>query len=704
MSIKSYPLISDWLAVRGDRLVVETGKVDIGQRISTALAQIVHEELTVPLSDIDMAPVRTGVSPDEGMTSGSNSVEQSGQAVRKASATLRGLLIDHAVATNGGSPHEWGLSEGRLIRKETNVSLSVAEAIGALDLSAPIDPQAASSPATAKPPKPAMRGLTEMVTGQYVFVHDLEVPGMVHARVVRPPHAMARLEGISEKSVERFADEGLELIRDGSFLAIAGPVEWQVVKAAQSFAAACDWADNGGLPEEDVFAQLKAENAQRLEVVGGVPKRGPVPEPMTGSDFSARYERPYLMHGALAPSAAMAVWSGERLDIQCHSQGIYPLRESIADSLGLALDQVVIAHRPGSGCYGHNGADDAAFEAALIAMALPEIPVLLKWTREEEHRWEPYAPAMAVNLAVTLSDAGKITGFSADAFSDTHRGRPRPGPDRAGPSRLLANRLRAEALPAPVALPNMNKHGGMHRNLDPVYAVGGKRIVKNLVAGLPLRTSALRCLGATTNIFALESLMDELAESRGQDPLAFRRAHLDDPRALAVIDRLEERMAQTPAPSEMSGRGLAYAQYKNAMTRVGVCVDIEVGELGEIVLQHAIIVADAGRVIDQDGLRAQLEGGFLQAASWAIYEEVHWDRDGITSTDWDSYPVIRFDNIPTMDIVVLDVPGVEPVGAGEASPGPAIAAIANALYNATGLRMRRLPFTADAILRHATAL
>ena len=467
MSIENYPLISDWLAVQGDRLVVKTGKVDIGQRISTALAQIAHEELGVPLQDIDIAPVRTGESPDEGMTSGSNSVEQSGQAVRKASATLRGMLIEQAVAANGGSPEDWEFSEGRLIRKGSNLSLSVAKATGQLDLSAPIDAEAVSSPASAKPPKPAMRGLTEMVTGQYVFVHDLEVPGMLHARVVRPPHAMARLKDNCRNSTDRLADEGLELIRDGSFLAIAGPVEWQVVKAAQRFAAACDWEDNGGLPEEDVFEQLKAENAERLEVVGGVPQKGPVPAPLTGTDFSARYEKPYLMHGALAPSAAMAVWSGDCLEITCHSQGIYPLRESIADSLGLPLDQVVITHRPGSGCYGHNGADDAAYEAALIAMALPDTPVLLKWTREEEHRWEPYAPAMAVELAVTYSDAGKITAFSAEAFSDTHRGRPRAGPDRAGPSRLLANRLRAEALPAPVALPNMNKHGGMHRNLDP---------------------------------------------------------------------------------------------------------------------------------------------------------------------------------------------------------------------------------------------
>ncbi len=704
MSIESYPLISDWLAVAEDRLVVSTGKVDIGQRISTAIAQIAHEELTVPLEQIDIAPVITGMSPDEGMTSGSNSIEHSGQAVRKAAATLRGLLVDLAVDRIGGDPQDWGLSDGYLVRRDTNRSIPVTELMAGIDLAIRIDPEAASAPAAGTPPRPAMRGLPEMVAGDYVFVHDLDAPGMLHARVVRPPHAKARLKDIPATSVERLAEDGLQLIRDGSFLAIAGPVEWLVVQAALRLAAACQWADNGGLPEQDVFGQLNAGNASRFTVVGGVPAKGPVPDPLQGLTHSARFERPYLMHGSLAPSAAFAVWSEGRLQITCHSQGIYPLRESIADSLGLGLEQVVITHRPGSGCYGHNGADDAALDAALVAMALPDTPVLLKWTREEEHRWEPYAPAMAVDLAVATLDGGRITAYSAEAFADTHRGRPRQGPNNAGPSRLLSNLLRADPFPAPVAIPNMKAQGGMHRNLDPVYAVGETRFVKNLVSGLPHRTSALRCLGATTNVFALESTMDELAERNGQDPLAYRRAHLDDPRALAVIAALEERMAQTPVPGDASGRGIAYAQYKNAMTRVGICVDIEVGELGEIILKHAIIVADAGRVIDIEGLRAQLEGGFLQAASWAIYEEVQWDRDGITSIDWETYPVIRFDNIPTMDILVLDVPDAEPAGAGEASPGPAIAAIANALYNATGLRMRRLPFTPDAILRHATSV
>lgn len=703
MSLKDYPLVSDWLSASGGTLVVHTGKVDIGQRISTALAQIAHEELTVPLSQIDVAPVRTGHAPDEGITSGSNSIEQSGHALRKAAATLREVLRATLAEKGESAPEDWSLSDGNFTHKGTNLPFRVIDLMDRIAPDLPVDSEAQALPAQATAPCVPMRGLDRMVTGRFTFVHDLEVAGMVHARPVHPPHARARLTDLPQDTAQRLNDSGLRIIRDGSFLAVVGPSEWQVVKAALRLAAACTWEDHGGLSERDVFADLTAEKATRLTVTDGVPRHSAVPEPLDAPDFTARYERPYLMHGALAPSAAMALWSGERLTIQCHSQGIYPLRDSIADSLGLATGQIEITHCPGSGCYGHNGADDAAFEAALVAMALPDTPVLLKWTREDEHGWEPYAPAMAVDVAVSMSN-DHIAALSAEVFSDTHRGRPRPGPNRAGPSRLLANGLRASSIPAAPALPNMNTHGGMHRNLDPVYRIANKRLVKNLIGGMVHRTSALRCLGATTNVFALESTMEDLAGQRGLDPVAFRRAHLDDPRAASVLDELETRMTATPRPrGEAIGRGIAYAQYKNTMTRVGVCVDIAVTDLGQIRLKNAIIVADAGRVIDEDGLRAQLEGGFIQGASWALFEEVKWTRDGILSRDWQSYPVIRFDDIPAIEVVILNRPEAKSVGAGEASPGPAIAAIANALYDATGLRLRRLPFTADAVLRQAVA-
>jgi CO/xanthine dehydrogenase Mo-binding subunit len=536
-----------------------------------------------------------------------------------------------------------------------------------------------------------------MVRGAFRYVHDLERPGMLHARIIRPPHYHAQLFEIDDHVAKALERQGFHLVRDGSLLALAGEAEYPTIRAAQRLARACSWDKGGGLAEADIFTRLKQAPRTSLPVIDGKPMNAAIPAPLDDPAHSACFERPYQMHGALAPSAALAEWRDGRLTVHTHSQGIYPLRECIADSLGIAIDRIDLIHVPGSGCYGHNGADDAAFEAALVACVLPDTPILLKWTREDEHAWEPYAPAMAVEVAARLGPAGQVLAWSQEAFSDTHRGRPRPGPDRAGPARLIANRLRAEPVPAYVPEPNMGVHAGIHRNLDPIYDFPDRRLVKHLVDDLPLRTSAMRCLGGAANVFAIESFMDELARKAGRNPLEFRHNHLSDTRALAVLDALE-RAAGTPPGG---GRGLAFAQYKNVMTRVGVCVDLEVTGQAEIHLNRAVIAADAGRIVDPDGLTAQLEGGFLQAASWALCEEVRFDRDGILSTDWESYPVLRFDHIPEIEVVLLDRPEAKSLGAGEAACGPAIAAIANAVFDATGLRLRRLPFTASAIREHA---
>lgn len=702
MSLKNYPRVADWLTTDGDSLLIHTGKVDIGQRISTALVRIVQEELALPLLQIGIAPVRTGHAPDEGITSGSNSIEHSGRAVASAAATLRKHVLGMAIAQHGGDRADWVLEDGHVQRAGTNLRLGLVELARDLPPDLPVDPDLTRH-VPGSTPAPDMRGISAMVQGRYTFLHDLDLPGMWHARRVSPPHARATLREIDQTALDKAQARGLHVLRDGSFIAVAGPREWDVVKTATSLGLACTWDLHGGLPEADVLAQLTAATAQRFPVVDGTPQKAPVPEPLPAPDLSARFERPYQMHGALAPSAAMAEWTGARLILHSHSQGIYPLREAIADSLGLMPDQVDITHVPGSGCYGHNGADDATYEAALVAMAHANTPILLKWSREDEHAWEPFAPAMAVQVDAYLTD-GRITALSAEAFSDTHRGRPRPGPNRAGPAKLQANRFRADPLPPFVAPPNMGTHAGMHRNLDPIYDFAKTRLVKNLVQNLPHRTSAMRCLGAVANVFALESLMDEAAQTAGTDPIAFRIAHLTDPRAIAVLRDLDRRLAALPPVAEGMGRGIAYAQYKNAMTRVGMAVDLSVTDTAEVRLDRVTIVADAGRVIDPDGLIAQLEGGVMQAASWALHEEVTWDRDGITSRDWDSYPVLRFDNVPDFDISLLEDHALPSVGAGEASPGPTVAAIANAIFAATGLRLRRMPFTADAITQAALAL
>jgi CO/xanthine dehydrogenase Mo-binding subunit len=235
----------------------------------------------------------------------------------------------------------------------------------------------------------------------------------------------------------------------------------------------------------------------------------------------------------------------------------------------------------------------------------------------------------------------------------------------------------------------------MHRNLDPIYQVGARRLVKNLVTGLPLRTSALRTLGATVNVFAIESFMDELAAVAGADPVAFRRAHLDDPRAVAALDALAETLAQAGPPPEGAGRGVAYAQYKNAQGRVAAAADVFVSADGAPRVSRLYLVADAGRIVDADGLKAQIEGGAIQATSWALQERVAWDRDGVLTRDWDASRPLRFDAAPEIVVTLLDRPEAPSVGAGEASSGPVVGAIANAIAAVTGLRPRRMPFDAE---------
>ncbi|MFY0692553.1 MAG: molybdopterin-dependent oxidoreductase [Paracoccaceae bacterium] len=704
MNIDDYPNVSDWIGLREGRICVHTGKVDIGQRISTALTRIAARELGVPLDQIGVSEVRTDQAPDEGITSGSNSVEHSGRAVGLAAATLRAELARKAAVQLGVDAGEIGFEDGNVTHRGTNEKIAIVDLMDDIHPDLTIDRAAALSVAPESGTAASyMRGMADMVKGAFTFVHDIDLPGMLHARVIRPPHALSHLEALDQNYADKLAETGIHVLRDGSFLAVAGPSEWPVIQAAERLQTRCQWS-KADLPTDDVFAKLVPGNATRFNVLDGTPqKEGPLPAPLEQADYSARYQRPYQLHGALAPSAACAEWRNGTLQVMSHSQGIYPLRESMADSLDLAIENIVITHVPGSGCYGHNGADDAAFEAALIARALPDTPILLKWSRTDEHMWEPFAPAMAVDLAANLDAAGEITSYAADAFSDTHRGRPRPGPDRAGPARLLSNRFRADPMDPYVGTPNMNKQGGMHRNLDPIYAFPDRRLTKNLVTGLPHRTSALRCLGAAANVFALESFMDELRLKAGRDPFDYRLSQLEDPRSRDVLSALQTRVAALPEPAPGEGRGIAYAQYKNAMTRVGICVDLEVTDEAQIVLKRAVMVADAGRIVDRAGLVAQLEGGFIQGASWALYEEVTWDWEGIQSRDWDSYPVIRFANVPPIEIHLIEPEDAPSAGAGEASPSPTIAAIANAIFEASAIRVRQMPFRPDNIMQAAMA-
>ncbi len=704
-SLAKQPLLDQWIAITADgRVIVRSGKVEIGQRISTALAAIAAEELDVALHRIDMATVETGNSPDEGVTSGSNSMQDSGQAIRLAAATARQHLITQAAAQLQVDAGSLELSDGLIRSRDTNRSITYWELQGDQPFEIPIDPkvdvklpEAYSEVGTAQ----TARGLSSLVTGSAKFVHDMVMPGMLHARVVRPPHYHARLRSLDKDVCERLEKNGIRVVRDGSYLAVAGADEYSVIQAAERLVAAADWNMSDGLITADIYESMKSNERVSLPVSEGVPQRQPVPklpEPPANAvqTLTARYEKPYHMHGSIGPSAALAQTENSKIHIWTHSQGIYVLREALADGLGLDQDDLHLVHVPGAGCYGHNGADDAAVDAALVARALPGTPILMKWTREDEHAWEPYSTCMAMAVQASLDADGNVVAWSQESYGDTFMMRPRNSPPGEGARRLLPLRYIENGAEDPIPQPAMRYHVGIHRNLDPLYNFPNPRLVKNLVRGLPLRTSALRTLGGFANVYAIECFLDELAKAADIDPVEFRLRHLEDERAKACVRVVADNLFKSKKQAN-KGRGIGFAQYTNSKAYSAVGVELEVGDDAVVKLHRAVVSVDAGQIVDPDGLIMQSEGGFIQAASWALHEEVKFDRDGIISRDWDTYPIIRFDNIPEIETILLDRPGHPYLGAGEAVSGPAGAAIANAIHDVTGLRLRRMPFTPETI-------
>ena len=601
-SLKKSPRLDKWITINDDgRISVHTGKVDIGQRISTALALIASEELDVDIDQIDISRTETGVDPDEGITSGSNSMEEAGNAVRAASATARRHLLSLAADVLEVEKSTLEVFNGLIQSRDTNGSITYAELAAGRPFDIDVDPSA-----TTKDPnayrvigKPVItRGLKEIVSGQPYFIQDMKMPNMVHARVVRPPHYEARLRSVDQDVSVSLKKGGCDLVRDGSFLAIAHPDEYTTVKAAEKLFDTSDWDYGKGLEPQDIYERLSSNDKISLPVLEGIPQNAEVepilPPPENAiSTHSARYEKPYLMHGSIGPSAAMALAEGKKITIWTHSQGVYVLRDSLAEALSWDLKNLTVIHVPGSGCYGHNGADDAAVDVALVALALPGKPVLLKWTRADEHAWEPYGSCMAMDVTASLDVNGKVIAWSQETFSDTYGMRPRPEPGGAGPARLLPLKYLEAGTEPVVPKPNMSRHAGLHRNLDPLYEFENKRLVKNLVKGLPLRTSALRTLGAFANIFAIESFIDELAERANIDSVQFRLKHLSDQRAIDVIQTAATKIGWGSEVPENRGIGIAFAQYKNIQAYAAVAVEVEVNDLAEVKMLRAAIAGDA---------------------------------------------------------------------------------------------------------------
>ncbi len=703
-SFANNPNLDQWLQIHADgRITVNTGKVEIGQKLTTAFAVIAAEELDVDLDRITVQTADTALSPAEGYTSGSMSMESSGTAIRQATAEARRVLLEMASEKLGAPVETLSVTDGEIGGEHTNQQVSYWELMGdkrfdrdVTDAATPKNPdhyRLIGNPIPAK-------GIDGLVTGTTAFVHDMDLPGMVHARVVRPPRYHAGLKDLDEAQVRAMVGV-IEVVRDGSFLAVVCEREEQAVWAAAKLAGLAVWDDSNELPSADIFEQLKNNPRESFPLADGVPQEIPVQPPETpakaAATLTATYQRPYIMHGSIGPSAAVATFNDQALEVWCHSQGVFPLRQALAGVLAMPEDSIRVSHVPGPGCYGHNGADDVVLDAALVARAVPGRPVLMKWERDDEHGWEPYGPAMQMEVQASLDDAGRILYWSHETYSDSHMGRPS---DHGEHSRLAASWHLENPRTPPTPQPNMGFQSGIHRNADPIYDFPDRRIVKHMVRELPLRTSSLRSLGAYANVFAIESFMDELAHESGADPLEFRLKHLSDERARTVLEAAASHagwgaLGREDGNGGVRGRGIAMARYKNQKCFAAVVMDLSVDDVGAIHLDKAVIAADAGQVVDPEGLRNQLEGGLIQSASWTLKEQVDFNGGGILSRDWETYPILTFPEVPTIETVLIDRPDQPFLGAGEATQGPTAAAIGNAIFDAVGLRLRRLPLTKE---------
>ena len=691
------PSLGHWIRLTDDgRVIALTGKVEIGQGLLTALRTIVAEELDVEPERVEVVSAHTGQTPNEGTTAGSMSIQTSGANLRQAGAWARRLLLERASERLGVPVDQLAVADGEITAPGVNERVDYWQLIDALEGFEIKERTAEKSPADYRwVGQPGQRRVdVEAKATADAFVHD--APAELHARLVRPPSVNQRL---AELDIH-VASPGV-LVVDGSFVAVAHPKEHEAVRWAERVAAKARWRRlAASIPRAEIDEQRRA-GAEAFPIRDGRPVREERQEIPT--THRAAYSRPFLMHASLGPSAATALWradaaSAPRLVIESASQGVESLRGVIARAMGLEVHGIEIRHVAGAGCYGHNGADDAAFDAALVARAVPGRKVLLKWSREDEHGFEPLGPPMHIEMGAELDARGRVAAWTHDVYGFTHVSRPSP---RAAGVDLLSARLIGEPLETSPSRPALAPEVGIHRNALPIYVFPVQEVTKHFIADAPVRTSALRGLGAQGNVFAIESFMDELAHEAGVSPDEFRRRHLGhDARAVAVLD------AVLAASGGLAGnRGLGLARYKNRQCCAAVVAEVAVDDLtAKIRVRKLWIAADAGRVIDPDGLRNQLEGGAIQALSWCLKEAVTFDSEGaVASRDWESYPILRFSEVPTVETVLVDHPELDPVGAGEATVGPTSAALANAVFAATGLRVRDLPMAPERLRQVAAS-
>lgn len=700
-SLEKNPVLGQWLSFEHDGVVtVKAGKVEIGQGIGTALQQVAVDELCVSLDQVRMMPVSTETSPDEGVTSGSYSVQHSGAAIRHACATLRELALALYCERFDQPAHAVTIRGGRFQSSSSDATSSYWR-LGVQDLlTQPVSPTAATRPVAGLKlvGSPVRRDdLARKIFGQPAFIQDMVLPRMLHGRVVRVANPGARLRDVDLDGL-RAACPDVTVVRDGSFLGVLAPREEAAMRAATQLAALAHWDIPASLPACGALAEYLRRAPCETRVVA---ERHGQPDPGHLESFSATYARPFIAHASIGPSCALARWTDESLDVWTHSQGIFNVKADLEVFLqrnhaGARPAKVAVHHVEGAGCYGHNPADDVAFDAVLLARAAAGRPVRVLWSRADELSCGPLGPAHLVDIRADVSPQGKLVALEHTIWSNGYTSR--PGRSAAGSLSFLAASEIQDGFLAPVSLdPPASAGGGADRNAVPLYDIPNITVVANRLLEMPIRASAIRALGGYTNIFAMESFLDEIAAATGQDPVAIRLKHLSDRRAKDVIER-----AVQGAPwwnderPEGMGRGLAYARYKNTGAWCAVALRLLAEE--SIRVLDVSVAVDVGMVVNPDGVRNQIEGGVIQSCSWTLKESVQFSRTEVTTRSWEDYPILSFSEVPRVEVLLVDRPDQPSVGAGEAAQGPTAAAIGNAVFDALGIRIRELPITPERIL------
>jgi nicotinate dehydrogenase subunit B len=692
-SLAANPRLGDWVHIGSDGIVeIRSGKVELGQGVLTALAQIAAEELDVDVARVEMTAAATDLSPDEGLTAGSLSIQHSGAALRQVCAEVRDIYL-------GIAADKLAVPKAELTIDDGQISAADGAATSYWELADDTLLDRAASGAVA--PKPvsdyrvvgtsvARLDLPDKLTGRPRYVHDMTMDGMVYGRVVRPPSRGATLRDIDTGATEQLPGV-IAVVRDGSFLAVVAEHEEIALRAADHLRDDAVWDQRPTLPDEDALPAFLTSAPTDTTVIADVGQR---PHSPGARSLTATYHRPYVAHGSIGPSCSVAHASHDRLEIWTHSQGVYLLRREIARALTIPPDRLVVRHVDGAGCYGHNGADDAAMDAAVLAIAVPGRPVQVVWSRADELSWSPLGPAGVVRISADSGPDGSVLSWRHEIWSGSFISRPGMTPN---PAFLAASHRAGGEEIRSAGEPPVERGGGASRNAVPGYDFPAYEVVNHLLTTMPLRTSALRSLGAHLNVFACESFMDELAADSGRDPVEFRLAHLSDPRARAVVEHVYRQSDWASwTPTDAVGHGIGYARYKNSSAYCAVVAEVEA--VAEVRVRRLTIAVDAGLVINPDGAANQIEGGAIQSTSWTVKERVRFDRFTVTSDTWETYPILRFSEVPAVDVEFLPGTDNPPLGVGECAQGPTAAAIANAVSDALGVRVRSLPLTAQQIV------